>query len=88
MQVWVHESVVGDRTAILLRQVDLVRRLLAGATLAEALPAAGMPDDRTQWSYDFVTSGDWIVVHSGTWGSAGSAVPADPERLADVSGGQ
>jgi hypothetical protein len=88
MQVWVHESVVGDRTAVLLRQVNLVRRMFGGATLAGASPAAALSDDRTHRSYDFATIGDWIVVHSGTWTSAVAVVPAEPERLAGAGAGR
>jgi len=88
MQVWVHESVVGNRTAVFLRQVNLIRRLFGAATLAEALPAAALPDNPAHPSYDFATFGDWIVVHSGGWSSAVADVPAEAERLAGAGPGR
>jgi len=86
VQVWIHESVVGDRTAIVLRNVDLLRRLLDPAVVkrqpvaADASTAA--PSRR---SYDFAAIGDWIVVHSGK--ATVATVPVVVEANGHVGGG-
>jgi hypothetical protein len=70
VQVWVHEGVVGDRLAAVLRGVDLARRMLGH--LAAAIPAADASAVRSRPSgaYDFSAVGDWIVVHAGNSGDS------------------
>jgi hypothetical protein len=88
MQLWVHEGVLGDRWAALLRGIDLTRRAL----VRPATP----PDTASRTvsrGYDFVTAGDWFVVHSGAWHPASATVaqadgPGAAPQLADSGGGQ
>ena len=68
VQIWVHESLVGDNLAFLLKQIDLVRREPGAAisTLAK-LPAAfqppqAEPSSQSESAVDYATAEDWIVV--------------------------
>jgi hypothetical protein len=68
VQIWVHESMVGDNLALLLKQFDLVRSEPGDAisTLAK-LPAAFQPpqaqaDPQAESTVDYATAEDWIVV--------------------------
>jgi len=88
VQIWVHEGVVGDRAAFFLRQVDLLRRTVGGATPVAQLPVAQLPENRARPAFDFATTGDWIVVHCGTQSSEVASLPADPERLTDAVAGR
>ncbi len=90
MQVWVHEGVIGDRLSILLRQVDLARRLMPlrpAAVIAPTVPVPGAhaPQTTSRLSYDFAAIGDWFVVHSGDWSFAAATTTAAPTATATLA---
>jgi hypothetical protein len=85
VQVWIHESVVGDRTAIVLRNVDLLRRLLDPAVFQRQPVAAASTAAPSRRFYDFAAIGDWIVVHSRS--ASATTVPVVAETGEHVGGG-
>jgi hypothetical protein len=68
VQIWVHESLVGDNVALLLKQFDLLRREPGDAiSTLEKLPAAFQPPQagpstQSERTVDYATAEDWIVV--------------------------
>ena len=89
-QVWVHENVVGDWPAALVRGVELTRRLVSRPPTTGTAPQDASSKEPFG-AYDFATAGDWIVVHTGKWNRtagvvAGSDSEDAPSRLA-VGGG-
>lgn len=96
IQVWVHEEVLGEPLAVLLRQVDLARQLL-GQLIVVRAPAdsavAVVWQSSSAGSYDFASIGDWFVVHVGEWNRAqlaaiSTASAARAPRPVGLGGGQ
>jgi len=97
IQIWVHERVLGEPLALLLRHVDLARQLLGQLIVASQAAAAPevalLSQPSPQASYDFATIGDWFVVYAGGWNRAKLALaptadPASAPRVADLDSGQ
>jgi hypothetical protein len=69
VQVWVHEHVLGDQLATLLRRVDrargLVRRLIVATQDPPHSAVAFVSQPSSGTSYDFSVCGDWFVIHAG-----------------------
>jgi hypothetical protein len=68
VQVWVHEQVLGEPLATLLRRVDRARVLVRQVIAAQAPPhsaVAYVSQPSAGRSYDFSVCGDWIVIHAG-----------------------
>jgi hypothetical protein len=70
VELWVHESLVGDGLAYLLKQIDLTRReggsaihTLAAITAAfQPQPSPANLSGNSQTAVDYATADDWIVV--------------------------
>ena len=96
VQVWVAESVIGERLAAALRGVDLARQLWAGAAGGQPAPATSAADSSpSRRTYDFSAIGNWIVLHADGPTSIDTASPAAAEigltsagPPADSAGGQ
>jgi len=96
IQIWVHERVLGEPLAVLLRRVDLARQLLGQLIVASqaavAPEVALLSQPSPQGSYDFATIGDWFVVYAGAWNrarlaTAPTAGAASVSRVADLEAG-
>ncbi len=73
VQVWVHEQVLGEQLASLLRRVDRARVFVRQVMAAQAAPnsaVAFVSQPSSGRSYDFSVCGDWIVIHAGDSGCA------------------
>ena len=96
IQVWVHERVLGERLAELLRRMDLARQVLGSLMVAKTASAASavalLSHPSSERSYDFATIGDWFVVHAGEWNrgrlAAATTAGASGPRGAALGGGQ
>jgi hypothetical protein len=97
IQIWVHERVLGEPLAVLLRHVDLARQLLGQLIVASQAAAAPevalLSQPSPPGSYDFATIGDWFVLYAGGWNRAKLAIApaagaASAPRVADLDSGQ
>ena len=91
MQVWVHEGVIGDRLAAVLRHVDIARRMLQA--WSDEIPMPRAQSHHHPSRFDFSAVGDWFVVHSGagqvvaTATTVAATVPEIPTAVAAQSVG-
>jgi hypothetical protein len=69
IQVWVHEQVLGENLATLIRRVDLARLLWRQYVAAPLDPMAASVSFVSQASpsasYDFSITGPWVVIQAG-----------------------
>jgi hypothetical protein len=90
VQIWLHEGTVGEAAALIIRQLDLVRRALhentlIGKLVENHLPLAKAAMLRAGSTCDFTPIGDWVVLHSRARTADDAASSRNAQRLA---GGQ
>jgi hypothetical protein len=92
IQVWVHEQVLGEPLAMLIRRVDSARQFLGQLIVAMQVSAnpkvALWSQPSSERSYDFSIIDTWFVVHSGPWrrmklsvGATANATSAPPPTI-------
>ena len=81
LQIWVHESLVGDNLALFLKQIDQLRQEPGTVlrTLA-AIPAGFRSQNaspESEGSFDYTTAEDWLVMHV--------QLPTEPQLASGVA---